>query len=208
MPPAFNLSQDQTLQFDLVCLALSCRNPPDFLRLGLFGSVERSSVSALCPSLASPQNPTPPLERPRLSAVFCERSPTSPPATISQARYSSTAFLRKPALPHTFFHPLLVPFLAPNHNHGPQPTLPTASGGGTDCSMACSDRGREFAAPRKRGTPLPFKPATCPAVCRGQGCHSLQRVGGSRGWLAKTPPSSQEKTSTCPWSRSLRCAVR
>src|SRR6218665_387320 len=129
MPPAFNLSQDQTLQFDLVCLGSVFL--PKFPRLvlprafRLFPSVR---LSQHCPRLAPAQGSALAFERPRLSAVFCKRSlllPRSPPATISQARYFSTAFLRKPANLPLFFpaSPLLVPFLA--LDHAPAPVAPS-----------------------------------------------------------------------------------
>src|SRR6218665_3674063 len=76
MPPAFNLSQDQTLQFDLVCLGSVFL--PKFPRLvlprafRLFPSVR---LSQHCPRLAPTQDSALAFERPRLSAVFFSRSP-------------------------------------------------------------------------------------------------------------------------------------
>src|SRR6218665_3323992 len=71
MPPAFNLSQDQTLQFDLVCLGSVFL--PKFPRLVLpralriFPSVR---LSQHCPRLASDQDSALAVERPRFSAFF------------------------------------------------------------------------------------------------------------------------------------------
>src|SRR6218665_2415577 len=212
MPPAFNLSQDQTLQFDLFCLSSALLpNSPRLVPPRAFRLFPSVRLSQHCPRLAPAQDSALAFERPRLSAVFCLRSllhPRSPPATISQARYFSTAFLRKPARLPLFFQ--TPPSSSPSRlSITRRPGLPGLLPGALTVAWLVLRRGEEnLRPPGKRGTPLPFNPATCPAVCRGQGCHSLQRVGGSRGWLAKTPPSSQEKTSTCPWSRSLRCAVR
>src|SRR6218665_4171900 len=104
MPPAFNLSQDQTLQFDLVCLGSVFL--PKFPRLvlprafRLFPSVR---LSQHCPRLAPTQDSALAFDRPRLSAVFCLRSPPLAAGYDQPSPLLSHSFLAKTSTSPTFF---------------------------------------------------------------------------------------------------------
>src|SRR6218665_254466 len=145
MPPAFNLSQDQTLQFDLFCLSSALLpNSPRLVPPRAFRLFPSVRLSQHCPRLAPAQGSALAFQRPRLWVVFCKRSllhPRSPrlrsakPATLAQLSCEN-----QPAS-HLFF-PASPPHPSLGTRSRAGSGLPGLLARGGDCSMACSGRGR------------------------------------------------------------------
>src|SRR6218665_3230005 len=127
MPPAFNLSQDQTLQFDLFCLSSALLpNSPRLVPLRAFRLFPSVRLSQHCPRLAPAQDSALAFERPPLSAVFCYSSllpPRSPrlrspkPATLAQLSCENQRFSH-------FFSRLPPPRLLPGSRSRAGPVCP------------------------------------------------------------------------------------
>src|SRR6218665_35609 len=106
------------------------------LGLGFLAEIPQACSTHGFPAFSSPSNAH------AYRLCFVKDHPRSPPATISQARYFSTAFLRKPALLLLFFQiPPPRPFPGTRSRAGSGCTQLLARGG--DCSMACAQAGED-----------------------------------------------------------------
>src|SRR6218665_2723755 len=150
MPPAFNLSQDQTLQFDLFCLSSALLpNSPRLVPPRAFRLFPSVRLSQHCPRLAPAQGSALAFESPRLSAVFCKRSllhPRSP--GLRSAKPATLAQLSCENQPFSYFFSQTPPssslsWLSITH----RPGLPGLLARGGDCSMVANEKtalGRSF----------------------------------------------------------------
>src|SRR6218665_3466628 len=161
MPPAFNLSQDQTLQFDLFCLSsVFLPNSPGLFRPGLSGSFRAFVCHSTAPGLLPPRTQHSPSNAHAYRLCFVKdryfirarhRLRSAKPATLAQLSCENQP------TSHFFFpdSPLLGPFLA--LDHAPAPVAPSFWPGAVTVAWLAQAGGREFAAPRKEGHTFAFQ---------------------------------------------------